>query len=427
MKKLISILCFLVLFLYLACNQTTITSPNINSPSGEITLKINRSTTPQNVVLITASLTRNGYNSIVDTLNIVTDTSGYLNILSVPVGQWHLLVEALDANSNVIYSGETDVTIIENETTSVILTLLPAGSGTGSISIEVNWGTNNIWTEYMDNPLIGSSNNSYDTFGVLEPKILFENGIYKMWYAGLTYNSRACVLYAESVDGINWTKYPNPVLTPSVNMWDSNSTLPGAIINDGNQYKMYYVGWTNYLNHWNIGLATSPDGKNWTKYPNPVILGTSGWEYQVIPSAVFKINGTYRLYYMGRNAPYYKLGYATSSDGIQWNQNDNPIMEPNLLWEGTAIKHPSILIENNKYIMVYGNSSNSAFGMAVSSDGLNWQKYGVPFFELQNTNSSWESSGIAYPCLVNVNNQNKIYYNGINSMTVYEIGLLIEN
>ena len=58
---------------------------------------------------------------------------------------------------------------------------------------------------------------------------------------------------------------------------------------------MYYYGYSNQYDQWHIGLATSIDGINWIKYPQPIIYATSGWEYQIGSSSIIKKDGIYYL------------------------------------------------------------------------------------------------------------------------------------
>ena len=177
-----------------------------------------------------------------------------------------------------------------------------------------------------------------------------------MWYLGLANSSVSNVGYAVSSDGINWTKPFNyPVLTHGgLGSWDETATIAGAVIKDDSEYKMYYVGWSNPNGSWHIGLATSPDGINWQKYPSPILYGTIGWEERVAPTSVLKINDTYYMYYYGGLINNNKIGLATSSDGINWvRYSGNPILQSSQSWEGTGIYHPAIIKDENIYKMVY--------------------------------------------------------------------------
>ena len=285
----------------------------------------------------------------------------------------------------------------------------------------------------INNPFIMPVGNSYDNLGgVAQPVVIYDEGLYKMWYYGLGRVGaepwKTYILYKESVDGINWTAFPNPVLYPgSSNSWDSKSVQPGAILKENGIYKMYYFGYSDEYDNWHVGLATSVNGINWTKRPQPIIYGTYGWEFQLVISALVKINDTYFLYYTGRNLPEYKIGVAISTDGINFiKYSGNPILTNDRPWELNGILDGSVIMDNGTLKMVYMNSNASGFGLATSSDGLNWTKDNSnPFFTNMNSANNWADDYIAYPSLVKTNNEYRIYYCGIgDNSIVYKIGMM---
>jgi predicted GH43/DUF377 family glycosyl hydrolase len=250
-----------------------------------------------------------------------------------------------------------------------------------------------------------------------------------MWYLGDAGGNHNYVMYAESNDGINWTRpYSDPVLFPGpTGSWDDLSVHPGAIIYDNGEYKMFYCGWSYTDGPWHIGLATSVDGINWVKYPNPVIYASDGWEYQLATSSVIKIEDVYYLYYTGRNLPVLKIGLATSTDGINWTKfNGNPILSYDQLWEGTGVYYPSVYKTNNLYVMIYMNQLGSGFGKATSTNAINWTKDVTnPFFTNEETQNQWAEYKIAYPFFLKVNNKDRIYYTGFSSYgSPYKVGFV---
>ena len=86
-----------------------------------------------------------------------------------------------------------------------------------------------------------------------------------MWYSGLNNSSLSYILYATSTDGINWIRPVSyPVLSPSTDpqSWDGQSVNSCTVIFDNGVYKMYYTGWSNQYESWHIGLATSVEWHN---------------------------------------------------------------------------------------------------------------------------------------------------------------------
>lgn len=431
MKSLILLLSLAAL-LFMGCkNNSTIVDPPDISAKGQLLLNFDKVNKPSNVHTITAFLSRQGYTTRTLTMNLLSDSSATGTFTEVPVGMWHLKIDAKDNTGQVVYTGETDVNIIANIQLQVSLVLNPVPGATGSISIFVRWGTNSgNWMDYASNPVLTKINNVYELYGVLQPNVIYADSTYKMWYTGLNNNGLGYILYAQSSDGINWTRpISNPVLSPGTanDAWDKESVNKCAVIADNGIYRMYYTGWSNQWGNWHIGLATSVDGITWEKHNTPVLSGTSGWEYQIGTSAVIKRNGLYYLYYTGRenngSSYSYKLGLATSSDGINFTKcTTNPIMLPTNSWEANGVACSSILAEGGILKMAYHNATGTAFGKAYSTDGINWEKSSVPFFKKENTVNNWGASEISHPCLIKVNNQYRVYYSGYSNVLNLKIG-----
>lgn len=416
MKNLI--LSFFSFLVFLTGCSNEITTPSISS--GKLLLKIDKLNAPSDVTFVKAYLARENLPPIIGTLNLVTDSTAEILLDQIDAGTWHLKVDAENDSGIVLYTGETNVEVFAGFTSQVYLTLQPTGAGVGSIYIHVTWGVpiNQNWIDYSNNPIISKSNNYYDYYGVAQPVVLFDEGIYKMWYVGLDYagSGRGNILYAFSNDGMNWTQYNNnPVMTPrNYYSWDNQNVQPGAVLKENGVYKMYYSGFSDVGSYWYIGLATSIDGINWEKYPNPILTPTNSWEFQMVPSSIIKYDNVYYLYYTGRNMPFYAVGVATSTDGINFNKySGNPILTNTSIWEMNGVLDANVIQDDSRLKMVYMNSNGSGFGIATSTDGFNWTKSSSnPFFTNQNTSNNWASGKVAYPYWLKLNNETRIYYSG---------------
>jgi len=127
---------------------------------------------------------------------------------------------------------------------------------------------------FSGNPvLIRGPPGSWDDDAVGEPTIHYDGLTYHMWYGGG--GSRLRTGYATSPDGITWTKHPsNPVLNYGLpSFWDEYRARSPSILFDGITYHMWYSGSDGT---YRIGYATSPDGITWTKYPGNFCQGTIG-------------------------------------------------------------------------------------------------------------------------------------------------------
>jgi predicted GH43/DUF377 family glycosyl hydrolase len=194
------------------------------------------------------------------------------------------------------------------------------------------------WTKYAGNPVMtpsvawegnGGANHENSPTAILK-----EDGIYKLWYHAISNTTRA-IGYAESKDGLTWTKYAgNPILTPGpMGAWDADTVCEPRVMRVGAQYYMFY---THCAGAHGIGLATSNDGKSWIKYAgNPVLtIGAGGaWDNQQVSwGEVYYDGQRFFMWYPGRkntDTGGFSLGLATSTDGKVWTRSpNNPVMTP---------------------------------------------------------------------------------------------------
>jgi hypothetical protein len=93
---------------------------------------------------------------------------------------------------------------------------------------------------------------SVEEFAFGRPCVLREGALYRMWYSyrGPSYR----IGYAESADGIVWTRLDSPsVVPPSDSGWDSEMTTYPVVVRRGDRLYMLYNG--NGYGRTGIGLA----------------------------------------------------------------------------------------------------------------------------------------------------------------------------
>ncbi|MBM2839782.1 MAG: hypothetical protein HW412_310 [Bacteroidetes bacterium] len=139
--KRIFVLSLLLPALFLACNDNGLDSPNV-APSQELSkLTLSFSAPPPEITQVVAALSRQGYATRTLSLTIHDTTQSASGSFSdVPIGVWHLMVEALDSSAIVRYRGEADVQVNPGQVAQVNLQMLPTSGG---IQITVTWGTPN--------------------------------------------------------------------------------------------------------------------------------------------------------------------------------------------------------------------------------------------------------------------------------------------
>ena len=274
----------------------------------------------------------------------------------------------------------------------IILFLLPT-----EVSADINW------IKHSQNPIINvGAQGSWDSDFVLPGDVIFDDSIFKMWYVGKNHDGREQIGFATSEDGITWNKYSdNPVLeVGTVTEWDRSVVKDPRVILDNGTFKMWYMGYNGIDERYQIGYATSIDGVNWTKYFNNPILHPSnnGWDDRGIAAPeVIKINNNdYRMWYSAisysSSFTRWKIGYATSEDGIIWNRPfSNPVLVTSQSWEtngGDGIGSANVIYNDSVFHMWY---HTSGIGYAASLNGINWIKYNLNPVISRGASTEWDS------------------------------------
>jgi len=219
---------------------------------------------------------------------------------------------------------------------------------------------------------------------------------------------------AHALTTTGWMEYPsNPVYSPGKAYYPS-------ILKEGNTYRM----WSD--NASGVQMAVSADGIIWT---------TAGQAFGLLNprhTVVEKIGNEYRMWYdEGSDAHLYSIEAirtATSSDGLIWF-DDQPLTQDDTYqlitgagtgWNrgsygpGDVIYNPSgydILddtnIWNNKYVMYYmaTNGTNEYVGLAYSTNGKHWKRYGnapvlSPCTEFDAPSVGWDYRSVGYPTVI---------------------------
>lgn len=134
------------------------------------------------------------------------------------------------------------------------------------------------WERIGDKPVI-SSELAWEKVAVMCPHVLWDDEmqLYRMWYSGGEQNEPNEIGYATSPDGIKWTKYPdNPIFsTDPENEWEKHKVTACQVIKHADEYLMFYIGFYDE-DHAQIGVARSKNGiTDWQRHPdNPIITPT---------------------------------------------------------------------------------------------------------------------------------------------------------
>ena len=262
---------------------------------------------------------------------------------------------------------------------------------------------------------------SWDSERVSCPRALREaDGQWKMWYYGrdASFDRRITlptgrVGLAISSDGVRWQRVTGgqtrgAVFDPDPDpaRFDSSHVGIGDIHREGDVYWMWYFGGDQSLQRIGpmkikgfpmaSGCAVSRDGVNWLRLNGPhrgamLTAGGRGDFDEIMaawPQVIRWDDGSWRMYYHGlNNRQQYTVGWAESTDGLHWEKR-SPVLGPGPAGrfddKGVATRH--IVRHHGRWVMFYegckdigeGPEVERQIGVAVSNDGLTWERVDGP-------------------------------------------------
>jgi predicted GH43/DUF377 family glycosyl hydrolase len=178
------------------------------------------------------------------------------------------------------------------------------------------------WYKDSNNPVVrvGFPIIGWDWLGAAEPSVIVRDGVFEMWYTGVTIKSGRLFLqigFATSPDGTNWEKYSgNPVLSLDI----KNGITTASVIYNDPYYELWAVLFDERrgLPSGPVGYATSLDGVNWDISPEIELSkgDRPAWDWWgIFGPTVLLDDGVYKMWYTGvsidRQGVHLAIGYAT--------------------------------------------------------------------------------------------------------------------
>lgn len=262
-----------------------------------------------------------------------------------------------------------------------------------------------------------------------DPIIVFHGGRYLMYYSIPPHNSADWegwnIGIAESGDLRNWQRIGE--ITPQADYEAKGLCAPGAIVR-GDTIHLFYQTYGGMCND-AICHAWSTDGISFERdATNPIFRPTGNWNCgRAIDAEVIAFRNKYFLYFATRDPQFERqlLGVATAPLSTDFRRSDwtlasdAPILQPELSWEGKCTEGASIIEHKGKLYMFYAAAFNNApqqIGLAVSNDGIHWQRCSDKPFLTNGLPGEWNESESGHPCVYrDKQGQTHLFYQGNNT------------
>ena len=205
---------------------------------------------------------------------------------------------------------------------------------------------------------------------VNETKYLYYTG----WCLGVTVPWRnsigLAVCHQNSADFQKYTKAP--IMDRS--HIDPFSLSYPWVMRDKDIWKMWYgsnLSWGSQHSDMKhvIKYAESVDGIHWERRGQIAIPLTKTDEWGVAKPCILHNDSIYQMWYSIRFGKTYRIGYAESTDGVDWQRKDNQvgIDVSDAGWDSEMIEYPCVFDHAGERYMLYNGNGfgKTGFGLAI--------------------------------------------------------------
>ncbi len=274
-----------------------------------------------------------------------------------------------------------------------------------------------------------------------DPSVIKDGDTYRMYFTGfLPEPDRSLIAMATSNDAVHWD-WATPVhaeapvsiaLDGRPGHWDQFlETVHVMKVDD--EFWMYYTGYIpapdRFVNPYEIGLATSPDGISWTRASDEPVyrLAESGPDNGAMTSpAVIRWSGMFYMIYLGwqidGNGDFVDLRIrgATSPDGLTWTRRTQPVFgspSDELPWLDAAVE-PSLMRASDGMFYLFITADDYSSPTSPSNIAVlrschpfgPWEACPDPIVTMT---EPWEDNEIIAPHVIEDEGKLRMWYHGL--------------
>ena len=245
-----------------------------------------------------------------------------------------------------------------------------------------------LFTRSEYNPILKPDiNNYWEAKKLYNPGAIFHNGEYHLFYRAVCSceNWKSSIGYAVSIDGEKFKRFNKPLLL-GTDDFEKRGLEDPRITKIGSVFYMAYAAYDGITPR--LCIATSEDLKTWDKKG----VAFSDWNFG-------KAGGVY----------------------TKWDENGIIFTKPKLTeWSKSGALFPEKI--NGKYWMLFGEYR---IWFATSDDGINWNGDQTPFLEPRTENFFDNAFVEMGPPPIKTEKGWLILYHGISVSHWYQIGFLL--
>jgi len=281
------------------------------------------------------------------------------------------------------------------------------------------------WRRVSQVPSIEPRGATWESAGTFNSAVAIHGSKIVMLYRAQDKSGTSRLGYAESDDGLHFSRRPEPVLSPAEPYEKDGGVEDPRLVQFDDTYYLTYTGYNK--TDAQLCLATSKDLIHWERKGVIIPASKGNWNVKWTKSGAIvprKINGKYWMYFLGTSSDGKdQTGLASSTDLLHWTEaTATPVLpvRPGKFDSRVAEPGPSPIVTSNGIVLVYNGADDKLVyrtGIAIfdrkNPDKLLWRSDSPIFFpELD-----WEKVGqvpnvVFVEGMIKQNNRYLFYYGG---------------
>lgn len=278
-----------------------------------------------------------------------------------------------------------------------------------------------------ENPVISPRGNGWESAGTFNPAVIVRGNKIVMLYRAQDRQGTSRLGYAESDDGIHFTRRKEPVLSPEEDYEKDGGVEDPRLVQFGDTYYLTYTGYNK--KDAQLCLATSKDLIHWDRKGIILPAYKGNWNVKWTKSGAIvpeKIHGKYWMYFLGTSADGKdQMGLASSPDLLHWTEETKtpvlPVRPGHFDSRVTEPGPPPIVAHGNGGILLYYNGADDKLVYRIGSAIFDMNdprkllsRSDKPFFWPQ---EDWEKKGqvpnvVFLESMVIMDNTRQFFYYG---------------
>ena len=223
------------------------------------------------------------------------------------------------------------------------------------------------WRRLSDVPVIAPRGTGWEAAGTFNPAVLVEKSVggnkIVMLYRAQDKQGTSRLGYAESLDGLHFTRRDHPVLSPSAEYEKDGGVEDPRLVQFGDTYYLTYTGYNK--KDAQLCLATSKDLIHWDRKGVIIPANKGNWNVKWTKSGAIvpeKINGKYWMFFLGTSADNKDQGgLAYSTDLLHWTEGTKtPVLpvRPGHFDSRVAEPGPAPLLTPQGIVLIYNGADD---------------------------------------------------------------------